>query len=110
MAYRPPTRRKKTYSRVKRLLDTDPNAAKKLQRSGKNVAEMFEPNEYVEPVNFNLMPSNRFEHSKSNYAKGFATPTKQKKESNPFGGVGQLPSEAYGRRGRQTRRLLRRRR
>lgn len=105
-----PTRRRKTYSRVQHLLNTDPNAARKLQQSGRNVYEMLEPNEYAEPVNFSLMHSNRFEHPKSNYATGFVTPTKQKREPNPFGNVGQLPSEAYGRRGRQTRRLLRRRR
>lgn len=108
-----PAAPKKEIKTQSRILDMNRKNIKNLRRSGKNVAEMFEPNEYVEQItNFKINPTNFIEHPIVAYREGMVTPIKQKKQTNPFGAYGQLPSESNSRRKQNTRRRksIRRRR
>jgi hypothetical protein len=96
---------------------------RKLQLFGRNVADMFGENEEVEVVNLSLPAGpirTNHEPSMASRRAGMTTPPRQVREDpfrNPFGGLGELPSEAGRthrppsiRRNRRTRRRLERRR
>ncbi len=86
----PPSKSRPTISRVQHLLNMDRlRNAKALQKSGRNIAEMFEPNEHVEVFNFSPVESHfaktNVERSTANIRTGMATPTKQIKYASVFG-------------------------
>jgi hypothetical protein len=85
-----PTKSRPTISRVQHLLNLDRiGNAESLRKSGRNVAEMFEPNENVEVFDFSPVETHfaktNVEHSAANIRAGMATPTKQIKYSSILG-------------------------
>jgi hypothetical protein len=84
-----PKKSKATYSRINRMNN---KTRKNMVRNGRNVANMFNNNENVEVVHFNVNYSP--EMPKQLVQAGLVTP--QKPTRSVFGAVGSLPSNAPG--------------
>ena len=72
------------------------NNAETLRKSGRNIAEMFEPNEHVEVFDFAPIEEHiartKYERSAANIRAGMVTPPRQIKNASALG----LPRKAPG--------------
>jgi hypothetical protein len=107
-----PKKNQRTISRVQNLYyNNRVNNAEKLQRYGRNVAEMFEPNEHVEVVNFTPtekhMIETNYEHSRESVRAGMSTPPRQIKFTGPLALYPKAPNAPVKKRKTRCRRAKR---